>query len=708
MAATGKVLGTVTSVVGEVKATAADGTVRILQIGDQIHADETLNTGTLGSINIVMENGATLDCGANTDLAMHEGMLGIATAVTAPSTAAPAADVAALQAAIAAGQDPSQVAQATAAGGAPAAGGADGGGGTPVILEQTNSADVVAAGFTTEGAGIGFPAPEFQLENPIIPQPTVSVAVDVSVSPDTGEGGGGTDPGIVVSGNTASLIEGTNGADGKLVTFVVSLTEAFDQPVTVTYDVLPGTAETPSDYGDHGTLSGTVTIPAGETEFFVTVVITQDHLVEGNESFRIVLNDAINATIDPNADEVVVTIVDDDLQPIARDDAFSVNEGETLTGNVLSQVDEGESADDTAQGPETLQVITGGTFATEMGGSVVLASDGSFTYTPPSENYNGPDSFQYTIREMADGEFVNDPDTATVSINVVAVNDPPVAVGEAFETQEDTALAGVVTGNDTDIEDGTNLTYVLVDGPSNAASFALNADGSFDYQPALDFHGPDSFTYKVVDTDGLESNVVIDNSGSFEDAWRQVQAAWGRHVPAGLIEAERVAAAPKGAPFVERAGPRQADEIASFITEMSKGRRKLARSDIMSAFGEKAFLLLKVDGHLVGLAGWQVENLVARASDVYLESGLVLGEAVRVLLDEIERASFDLQCEALLLFLPPHLARHNSVWGVLGYEMRAPQDLEVSAWKEAALESMPVGMVMLFKQLRKDRVMRPV
>jgi dephospho-CoA kinase len=204
------------------------------------------------------------------------------------------------------------------------------------------------------------------------------------------------------------------------------------------------------------------------------------------------------------------------------------------------------------------------------------------------------------------------------------------------------------------------------------------------------------------------ANVVIDNSGSFEDAWRQVQAAWGRHVPAGLIEAERVAAAPKGVPFVERAGPRQADEIASFITEMSKGRRKLARSDIMSAFGEKAFLLLKVDGHLVGLAGWQVENLVARASDVYLESGLVLGEAVRVLLDEIERASFDLQCEALLLFLPPHLARHNSVWGVLGYEMRAPQDLEVSAWKEAALESMPVGMVMLFKQLRKDRVMRPV
>jgi dephospho-CoA kinase len=165
---------------------------------------------------------------------------------------------------------------------------------------------------------------------------------------------------------------------------------------------------------------------------------------------------------------------------------------------------------------------------------------------------------------------------------------------------------------------------------------------------------------------------------------------------------------PKGTPVIERAGPRQAEEIAGFITQMSKGRRRFTKSDVMAAFGEKAFLLLKIDDRLVGLAGWQVENLVARASEFYLEPGLVLGEVVRVLLDEIERASFELQCEVLLLFLPPHLARHHSVWGVLGYEVRAAQDLEVSAWEEAALESLPVGMVMFFKQLRKDRIMRPI
>jgi hypothetical protein len=44
MAATGKVIGTVTAVVGEAKATAADGTVRILQVGDAVHSDEVITT----------------------------------------------------------------------------------------------------------------------------------------------------------------------------------------------------------------------------------------------------------------------------------------------------------------------------------------------------------------------------------------------------------------------------------------------------------------------------------------------------------------------------------------------------------------------------------------------------------------------------------------------------------------------------------------
>ena len=204
------------------------------------------------------------------------------------------------------------------------------------------------------------------------------------------------------------------------------------------------------------------------------------------------------------------------------------------------------------------------------------------------------------------------------------------------------------------------------------------------------------------------ADVVIKNNGSFEAAWKQVLAAWQRTIPDGVIDLPSPAPAAKGVLAVERAGPRQVEAIAEFITEISKGRRAMSPEDVMAAFGEKAFLLLKIDERLVGLAGWQVENLVARVSDVYLEPGLALGEAVRVLMDAIEIASRELQSEILLLFLPPHLGRHNAVWDALGYSPRNPQDLKVSAWEEAALESMPVGTVMFYKQLRKDRVLKPV
>ena len=204
------------------------------------------------------------------------------------------------------------------------------------------------------------------------------------------------------------------------------------------------------------------------------------------------------------------------------------------------------------------------------------------------------------------------------------------------------------------------------------------------------------------------ADVVIKNSASFEATWKQVLAAWQGTFAEGAPELPRPTPAEKGELAVERAGPRQVNEIAEFITEISKGRRVMSAADVMAAFGEKAFLLLKIDERLVGIAGWQVENLVARVSDVYLEPGLALGEAVRVLMDAIEIASRELQSEILLLFLPPHLGRHSAVWDALGYSPRNPQDLKVNAWEEAAIESMPVGTVMFYKQLRKDRVLKPV
>ncbi len=204
------------------------------------------------------------------------------------------------------------------------------------------------------------------------------------------------------------------------------------------------------------------------------------------------------------------------------------------------------------------------------------------------------------------------------------------------------------------------------------------------------------------------AQIIIHNNGSFEEAWQQVIAAWKETVPSLEAEPERPQEAEPGQLVVERARLQQADEIAEFINRYSKSRGKLSREDVIAAFGEKAFLLLEKDDGLVGIVGWQVENLVARTSDVYLKPGTALEDAMSLLMPEVERTSRDLQCEVSLLFLAPSLARHENVWRTLQYELRTIQSLKVRAWQEAAEESMPDGTVMLFKQLRKDRVLRPV
>jgi VCBS repeat-containing protein len=127
-------------------------------------------------------------------------------------------------------------------------------------------------------------------------------------------------------------------------------------------------------------------------------------------------------------------------------------------------------------------------------GSLSLNSDGSFSYTP-NANFNGSDSFTYTAN---DGTA--DSNTATVSITVNAVNDPPTAAGDSYTTDEGTTLnvaaPGVLT-NDSDPESDP-LTAVLVSDVSNG-TLNLAADGSFTYTPAPGFAGTDSFTYRAND-----------------------------------------------------------------------------------------------------------------------------------------------------------------------------------------------------------------
>ena len=135
-------------------------------------------------------------------------------------------------------------------------------------------------------------------------------------------------------------------------------------------------------------------------------------------------------------------------------------------------------------------------------GALTFPGDGSFVYTP-NANFNGGDSFTYTA---ADGGLNSN--VATVSIAVNAVNDAPVALDDAYSTDEDVALsipAAGVLGNDTDVENDA-LSAAVVAGPSNGA-LTFPGDGSFVYAPNANFNGGDSFTYRAGDG-GLNSNVA--------------------------------------------------------------------------------------------------------------------------------------------------------------------------------------------------------
>jgi VCBS repeat-containing protein len=89
-----------------------------------------------------------------------------------------------------------------------------------------------------------------------------------------------------------------------------------------------------------------------------------------------------------------------------------------------------------------------------------------------------------------------------------APNDPPVAVADSYDMDQDTTLnvgAPGVLGNDSD-PNGDSLTATLVSDVSNG-TLVLNADGSFTYEPDPGFVGDDTFTYYASDgTD--DSNTV--------------------------------------------------------------------------------------------------------------------------------------------------------------------------------------------------------
>ena len=173
------------------------------------------------------------------------------------------------------------------------------------------------------------------------------------------------------------------------------------------------------------------------------------------------------------------------VAPVANNDAATTNLNTAVTIGVL--------ANDTDANGDVLTVQSIGLSPTH--GTILLNANTTITYTP-NTGFSGSDSFTYTA---TDGLLTSNTATVTITVANVASNTAPVAVNDTATTNEDTVVSINVLSNDTDAE-GQPLTPSLVTQPAHG-TVTVNADGTLNYFPALNYNGTDSFTYRV--SDGL-------------------------------------------------------------------------------------------------------------------------------------------------------------------------------------------------------------
>ncbi|MCU1230398.1 MAG: outer rane adhesin like protein, partial [Acidobacteria bacterium] len=300
--------------------------------------------------------------------------------------------------------------------------------------------------------------------------------------------------------------------NSNVATVNITITPVNDAPVAVNdgpYVVAEGgtlNVATPGVLGndvdpDSPTLTAVlVSGPAHASSFALNPDGSFNYVHDGSEtltdSFTYRANDG---SLNSNIATVAITITPVNDAPVAVNDAYGTTEGGTLnvaTPGVLGNDTDADSVVLTAA------LVSGPSHAA----SFTLNPDGSFNYVHDGSE-TIVDSFTYKAN---DGLATSN--TATVTINITPVNDPPVANNDGYSVNEGGTLAPTapgVLGNDTDVDSPT-LTAVLVSGPLHAASFALNADGSFTYVHDGSETTTDSFTYKASDGSAF-SNIATVN-----------------------------------------------------------------------------------------------------------------------------------------------------------------------------------------------------
>ncbi|MBD1863355.1 MULTISPECIES: S-layer family protein [Trichocoleus] len=247
--------------------------------------------------------------------------------------------------------------------------------------------------------------------------------------------------------------------------------------------------------------------PEGDTFFFDNFVQPANGTVEGlgngtfiynpksnfngTDSFTYTITDGNGTTV---ASTVNLTVRSVNDVPIAGNDTFSTNEDTEVSFSRATLL----SNDTDADGNPIL--ITG--FTQPLNGRLVDLG-GSYIYTPKS-NFNGTDTFTYTITDGRGGNT-----TAVVTLNVNAINDAPIAGNDIITTNEDTSVTFTQANlllNDSDADQDTPL---ITSFSQPGRGVLASSNGSLTYTPTANFSGSDSFTYVVTDGKGSSTTATV-------------------------------------------------------------------------------------------------------------------------------------------------------------------------------------------------------
>jgi VCBS repeat-containing protein len=203
----------------------------------------------------------------------------------------------------------------------------------------------------------------------------------------------------------------------------------------------------------------------------------------GSDQFTYTISDG-NAGQDIATVTISVQPVND--PPTVADGTFATNEDEVRTVQAPGVL---RNASDPEDDPLTAVLVTDVSH-----GVLQLSGDGGFVYDPDTD-FNGQDQFTFAA---TDGLSQSAP--ATAVINVIGINDAPVATADSYATSEDETLTVSAPGileNDVDV-DGDALTITVVNGVMHG-ELNVSQDGGFTYTPDEAYSGDDGFQYQIDD-----------------------------------------------------------------------------------------------------------------------------------------------------------------------------------------------------------------